>query len=112
MDGPLDGLLWFYNQRAGVENLIKEANNDAVLTAHPSNRWRMNANGSRSIALPTSSFAWKPYSEWFACQRGGMEASESRIRSWTCRLDAPLSDISESPLRPQTGSETVEFFHA
>ena len=28
MDGPLDGLLWFYNQRAGAENLIKEANVD------------------------------------------------------------------------------------
>ena len=48
MDGPLDGPLWLYNQRAGAENLIKEAPNDAVLTAHPSNRWRMNANGSRS----------------------------------------------------------------
>ena len=35
-------LVWFYNQRAGAENLIKEANNDAGLTAHPSGRWAMN----------------------------------------------------------------------
>jgi hypothetical protein len=35
-------LAWFYNQRAGAENLIKEAKNDAGLTAHPSGRWSMN----------------------------------------------------------------------
>jgi len=29
MDQSLDALVWFYNQRAGAENLIKEANNDA-----------------------------------------------------------------------------------
>jgi DDE family transposase len=32
----------FYDQRATAENLIKEANNDAGLTAHPSGRWPMN----------------------------------------------------------------------
>ena len=36
MEGPLDALVWFYNQRARAENLIKEANNDAGLAAHPS----------------------------------------------------------------------------
>ena len=39
---PMDRLLGFYNQRAGAENLIKEANNDAGLAAHPSGRWGMN----------------------------------------------------------------------
>ena len=39
---PLDRLVAFYNQRAGAENLIKEANNDAGLAAHPSGRWSMN----------------------------------------------------------------------
>jgi len=38
----IDLLVWFYNQRAGAENLIKEANNDAGLAAHPSARWAMN----------------------------------------------------------------------
>ncbi len=42
MDGPIDAMVWFYNQRAGAENLIKEANNDAGLTAHPSGRWAPN----------------------------------------------------------------------
>ena len=42
LDGPMDALVWFYNQRAGAENLIKEANNDAGLAAHPSARWAMN----------------------------------------------------------------------
>ena len=36
MDGPLDALVGFYRGRAGAENLIKEANNDAGLAAHPS----------------------------------------------------------------------------
>ena len=39
---PMDRLLGFYNQRAGAENLIQEANNDAGLAAHPSGRWGMN----------------------------------------------------------------------
>ena len=42
MDEPIDLLVWFYRQRASAENLIKEANNDAGLAAHPSNRWAMN----------------------------------------------------------------------
>jgi hypothetical protein len=42
LDGPIDALVWFYNQRAGAENLIKEANNDAGLAAYPSARWAMN----------------------------------------------------------------------
>ena len=38
----IDVLVWFYRQRATAENLIKEANNDAGLAAHPSQRWAMN----------------------------------------------------------------------
>ena len=41
-DGAINLLVWFYNQRAGAENLIKEANNDAGLAAHPSGRWATN----------------------------------------------------------------------
>ena len=40
--GGIALLTWLYNQRAGAENLIKEAKNDAGLTAHPSRRWSMN----------------------------------------------------------------------
>jgi hypothetical protein len=42
MDGSIELLVWFYRQRATAENLIKEANNDAGLAAHPSKRWAMN----------------------------------------------------------------------
>ena len=42
MEGTVAELVWFYNQRAGAENLIKEANNDAGLAAYPSARWAMN----------------------------------------------------------------------
>jgi hypothetical protein len=42
MDYEISTLVWFYNQRAGAENLIKEANNDAGLAAHPSGRWATN----------------------------------------------------------------------
>ena len=39
---PVDLAVWFYIQRAGAENLIKEANNDAGLAAHPSGRFDVN----------------------------------------------------------------------
>jgi len=42
MDAPIDVVVGFYRLRAGAENLIKEANNDAGLGAHPSARWTMN----------------------------------------------------------------------
>jgi hypothetical protein len=40
---PIANVVWFYNQRAGAENLIKEANNDAGLAAHPSKRFDVNS---------------------------------------------------------------------
>jgi hypothetical protein len=40
---PIDKVVWFYNRRAGAENLIKEANNDAGLAAHPSHRFDVNS---------------------------------------------------------------------
>ncbi len=42
MKEGIDLLVWVYNQRAGAENLIKEANNDAGLAAHPSRQWAAN----------------------------------------------------------------------
>jgi Transposase DDE domain group 1 len=51
----LDALAWFYNQRAGAENLIKEANNDAGLAAYPSARWAMNCIHFQ-MAMPAYNF--------------------------------------------------------
>jgi hypothetical protein len=42
MDGPIDVVTGFYRGRARAENLIKEANNDAGLAAHPSKIWAAN----------------------------------------------------------------------
>ncbi len=42
MEEEIALLVWFYDQRAGAENLIKEANNDAGLAAHPSRQWAAN----------------------------------------------------------------------
>jgi len=42
IDAPIDVVAGFYRQRAGAENLIKEANNDAGLAAHPSTLWAAN----------------------------------------------------------------------
>jgi hypothetical protein len=42
MSGGIAMLTWFYNRRAGAENLIKEAKNDAGMADHPSGRWAMN----------------------------------------------------------------------
>jgi hypothetical protein len=58
MDAPLDLAIWFYNQRASAENLIKEANNDAGLAAHPSNRWMMNANWFQIAMLAYNLNCW------------------------------------------------------
>ena len=44
MRDPIYFVVWFYNQRGGAENLIKEANNDAGLAAHPSGRFDVNGN--------------------------------------------------------------------
>jgi hypothetical protein len=51
-------LVWFYNQRAGAENLIQEANNDAGLAAHPSGRWMMNCNHFQLAMLTYNLNCW------------------------------------------------------
>jgi hypothetical protein len=58
MDDPIDRLVWFYNQRAGAENLIKESNNDAGLAAHPSNRFVANQNHFQLAMLAYNLNCW------------------------------------------------------
>jgi len=55
---PRDWVVWFYNQRGGAENLIKEANNDAGLVAHPSGRWAMNCNHFQLAMLAYNLNCW------------------------------------------------------
>lgn len=58
MEGPVQTLVAFYNQRAAAENLIKEANNDAGLAAHPSGRWMMNCNWFQIAMLAYNLNCW------------------------------------------------------
>src|SRR5260370_5766817 len=58
MKDPVEMLVWFDNQRAGAENLIKEANNDAGLAAHPSGRWTMNCNHFQLAMLAYNLNCW------------------------------------------------------
>jgi len=55
---PIDFVVWFYNQRGGAENLIKEANNDAGLTAHPSGRFDVNSNHFQLAMLAYNLNCW------------------------------------------------------
>jgi hypothetical protein len=58
MDGAIDKLVWFYNQRAGAENLIKESNNDAGLAAHPSRLFVTNQIHFQLAMLAFNLNAW------------------------------------------------------
>lgn len=58
MKEPIDLLTWFYSQRGGAENLIKEANNDAGLASHPSERWTINCNHFQLAMLAYNLNCW------------------------------------------------------
>jgi hypothetical protein len=55
---PIYSVVWFYNQRGGAENLIKEANNDAGLAAHPSARFDVNGNHFQLAMLAYNLNCW------------------------------------------------------
>jgi hypothetical protein len=55
---PIDAVVGFYRQRAGAENLIKEANNDAGLAAQPSGRWAMNCVHFQLVMLAYNLNCW------------------------------------------------------
>jgi len=58
MKDAIELLVWFYSQRGGAENLIKEANNDAGLAEHPSARWIMNCNHFQLAMLAYNLNCW------------------------------------------------------
>jgi hypothetical protein len=53
-----DFVVWFYDQRGGAENLIKEANNGAGLAAHPSGRFDVNGNHFQLATLAGNLNCW------------------------------------------------------
>src|SRR5215475_8092041 len=58
MSDPIYFVVWFYGQRGGAENLIKEANNDAGLAAHPSGRFDVNSNHFQLAMLAYNLNCW------------------------------------------------------
>ena len=58
MSDPIYFVVWFYGQRGGAENLIKEANNDAGLSAHPSSRFDVNGNHFQLAMLAYNLNCW------------------------------------------------------
>jgi hypothetical protein len=58
MKDPVDLLVWFYSQRGGAENLIKEGNNDEGPAAHPSGRWMINCNHFQVAMLAYNLNCW------------------------------------------------------
>jgi DDE family transposase len=58
MTDPICFVTWFYGQRGGAENLIKEANNDAGLAAHPSGRFDVNGNHFQLAMLAYNLNCW------------------------------------------------------
>jgi Transposase DDE domain group 1 len=58
MSDPIYFVVWFYGQRGGAENLIKEANNDAGLAAHPSHRFDVNSNHFQLAMLAYNLNCW------------------------------------------------------
>ena len=58
MNERIDLLVWFYRQRARAENLIKEANNDAGLAAHPSQQWAANCVHFQLVMLAYNLNCW------------------------------------------------------
>jgi hypothetical protein len=58
LNDPIPFVVWFYRQRGGAENLIKEANNDAGLAAHPSGRFDVNGNHFQLAMLAYNLNCW------------------------------------------------------
>lgn len=58
MERAIPELVAFYDQRAGAENLIKEANNDAGLAAHPSRQWAANCVHFQLVMLAYNLNCW------------------------------------------------------
>jgi len=83
MAGPVHELVAFYNQRAAAENLIKEANNDAGLAAHPSGRWMMNCNWFQIAMLAYNLNCWL---QLFNREEGGEVGSMRHTTLATARL--------------------------
>ena len=95
--------MWFYNQRAGAENLIKEANNDAGLAAYPSARWLLNCNHFQLVMLAYNLNCWL-----MLFNRGRGSQTGWRLRHTTLattRLKFSISGRQDLAARLPSGSQ-------
>jgi hypothetical protein len=93
MAGPIDELVWFYSQRAGAENLIKESNNDAGLAAHPSRLFVTN-----QIHFQLAMLAYN-LNAWLSCRdRHDSHNAEFPIMPCDLRMALALLLIAENLL--------------
>ena len=90
---PIDFVVWFYGHRGGAENLIKEANNDAGLAAHPSGRFDVSGNHFQ-LAMLAYNLNW-----WLMLFHREPQADATQLRhtTWRRRGCAPCS------WRPRSG---------
>jgi hypothetical protein len=58
MRDPIYFVAWFYGQRGGAENPIREAHNDAGPAAHPSGRFDVNGNHFQLAMLACNLNCW------------------------------------------------------
>src|SRR5437870_12873005 len=80
MSDPIAYVVWFYRQRAGAENLNKEANGDAGLAAHPSERFDTNR-----IHLQMAMFAYN-FNCWLLLHNREPEADSMKLKHTTLSL--------------------------
>jgi hypothetical protein len=80
---PIWWVTWFYQQRGGAENLIKEANNDAGLAAHPSGLFETNRNYFQLVMLGYNLNCWLML---FQREEGSTAASLVHTKLSTARL--------------------------
>ena len=92
MSDPIYFVVWFYGQRGGAENLIKEANNDAGLAAHPSHRFDVNGNHFQFAMLAYNLNCWlmlfhrEPQTDASALQHTTLATSRLRFLFVAARI--------------------------
>jgi hypothetical protein len=106
MEAPLDVLVGFYRGRASAENLIKKANNDAGLAAHPSGRWTMNVNWFQIVMLACNRNCWLLLFQRCRCRQYSIPSAPCAHRSRGSCPTSPSANTSPSRSEPDAPAPT------
>ena len=108
---PIDLVTWFYRGRASAENLIKESNNDAGLSAHPSARF--DTNGARVISAFSIHFqlAMLAYNLncWLLLMQRGEEETVETLKHTTMETARFRFLFIAAKLRSHSGRTEISF---